>query len=305
MDNKNLYFRQVELLVRILPIVGEHTCFALKGGTAINLFYRNMPRLSVDIDLVYLPIRERIQSLEEMTIALNSIGDTIKARIPDVRLQYSSLNRTKYLNRLIIEVGRAVVKIELSPVLRGTVNESVIMRITRTAEDTFGFAEIPVVSFEDLFAGKMMAALDRQHPRDLFDIKGLLEHEGISDKLKEAFIVYLISHNRRIVEILNPSLLYIRQMYETDFIGMTSDSIKLTNLIAIRFELIKRVNALLNERDKKFLIDFKEGHPDWSYFIAPHIKNLPAIKWKMHNLNQIDELDRLRMVDRLRIYLGN
>ena len=264
-----------------------------------------MPRLSVDIDLVYLPIRERIQSLEEMTIALNSIGDTIKARIPDVRLQYSSLNRTKYLNRLIIEVGRAVVKIELSPVLRGTVNEPVIMRITRTAEDTFGFAEIPVVSFEDLFAGKMMAALDRQHPRDLFDIKGLLEHEGISDKLKEAFIVYLISHNRRIVEILNPSLLDIRQMYETDFIGMTSDSIKLTNLIAIRFELIKRVNALLNERDKKFLIDFKEGHPDWSYFIAPHIKNLPAIKWKMHNLNQIDELDRLKMVDRLRIYLGN
>ena len=178
------------------------------------------------------------------------------------------------------------------------------MRINRTAEDTFGFVEIPVVSFEDLFAGKMMAALDRQHPRDLFDIKGLLEYEGISDKLKEAFIVYLISHNRRIIEILNPSLLDIRQMYETDFIGMTTDSIKLTNLIEIRSELIRRVNALLNERDKKFLIDFKKGHPDWSYFIAPHIKDLPSIKWKMHNLNQIDELDRLRMVDRLRMHLG-
>ena len=167
MDNKNPYFKQVELLVRILPLVGGHPCFALKGGTAINLFHRNMPRLSVDIDLVYVPIAERIQSLEEMTKNLKGIGNAIIARIPDAKIQYSLLNRTEYVNRLIVEAGRAVVKVELSPVLRGTVYEPTVMRITKTAEDAFGFAEIPVVSFEDLFAGKMMAALDRQHPRDL------------------------------------------------------------------------------------------------------------------------------------------
>lgn len=55
MDNKNPYFRQVALLVRLLPLIGRYSCFALKGGTAINLFYRDMPRLSVDIDLVYVP----------------------------------------------------------------------------------------------------------------------------------------------------------------------------------------------------------------------------------------------------------
>jgi len=304
MDNKNPYFRQVKLLVRILPLLGEHSCFALKGGTAINLFYRSMPRLSVDIDLVYVPIRERLQALDEMTRSLKDMGNTIISRIPNAKIQFSPLNQTEYVYRLVVEADRVMVKVELSPVLRGTVYEPRVMRITRTAEDAFGFAEVPVVSFEDLFAGKIVAALDRQHPRDLFDIKGLLEHEGISGNLKEAFIVYLISHNRRIIEILNPNLLDIRQTYETDFIGMTTDAVALENLIETRYELIRTVNAMMDERDKKFLVDFKEGHPDWSYFSVPHIKNLPAVRWKMHNLGQVDTMERQGMADRLRKHLA-
>ena len=304
MDSKNQYFRQVDLLVRILPLVGEYPCFALKGGTAINLFYRNMPRLSVDIDLVYVPVGESMQSLGDMTMNLKSLGAAIIARIPSTKILYSPLNCTENVNRLIVEAGRAVVKIELSPVLRGTVYNPAVMRITRSAEEAFGFAEVPVVSFEDLFAGKMMAALDRQHPRDLFDIKGLLEHEGITDRLKEAFIVYLISHNRRIVEILDPSLLDINQTYKTDFVGMTTDPIELADLLEARFELIRNVHALLDERDKRFLMDFKEGHPDWSYFSVPHIKDLPAVKWKIHNLDRVEMQERQRMVDTLRSSLG-
>ena len=304
MGNKNPYFRQVELLVRILPLVGEYPCFALKGGTAINLFYRDMPRLSIDIDLVYVPVRERMQSLDEMTISLKSMGDAIVARLPNARIQYSQMNRTRHINRLIVEADRAVVKIELSPVLRGTVYEPAFMRITRTAEKAFGFAEVRVVSFEDLFAGKMMAALDRQHPRDLFDIKGLLEHEGITDRLKEAFIVYLISHNRRIVEILDPSLIDIKQMYEIDFVGMTTNPITLADLIDVKSDLIRTVHGLLDERDKKFLVDFKAGYPNWSYFSVPHIKDLPAVRWKLYNLDQVDIPKRQQMVDRLKAFLA-
>ena len=304
MGNKNPYFRQVGLLVRILPLVGEYPCFALKGGTAINLFYRDMPRLSIDIDLVYVPVRERMQSLDEMTISLKSMGDAIVARLPNARIQYSQMNRTRHINRLIVEADRAVVKIELSPVLRGTVYEPAFMRITRTAEKAFGFAEVRVVSFEDLFAGKMMAALDRQHPRDLFDIKGLLEHEGITDRLKETFIVYLISHNRRIVEILDPSLIDIKQMYEIDFVGMTTNPITLADLIDVKSDLIRTVHGLLDERDKKFLVDFKAGYPNWSYFSVPHIKDLPAVRWKLYNLDQVDIPKRQQMVDRLKAFLA-
>jgi hypothetical protein len=72
-------------LVRILPLVGKYPCSALKGGKAINLFYRDMPRLSVAIDLVYVPIGQRAQSLDEMTQSLKNIGDA--------RIQYSPLNR--------------------------------------------------------------------------------------------------------------------------------------------------------------------------------------------------------------------
>ena len=256
-----------------------------------------MPRLSIDIDLVYVPVRERMQSLDEMTISLKSMGDAIVARLPNAKIQYSQMNRTRHINRLIVEADRAVVKIELSPVLRGTVYEPAFMRITRTAEKAFGFAEVRVVSFEDLFAGKMMAALDRQHPRDLFDIKGLLEHEGITDRLKETFIVYLISHNRRIVEILDPSLIDIKQMYEIDFVGMTTNPITLADLIDVKSDLIRTVHGLLDERDKKFLVDFKAGYPNWSYFSVPHIKDLPAVRWKLYNLDQVDIPKRQQMVD--------
>ena len=146
----------------------------------------------------------------------------------------------------------------------------------------------------------MMAALDRQHPRDLFDIQGLLRHEGITEKLKEAFIVYLISHNRRIVEILDPRLLDIKQTYETDFSGMTSGPTTLAELQEARYALIKTVHDMLDERDKQFLIGFKEGHPDWSYFSVPHIQHLPAVRWKMHNLERVDLSERQRMVRKIK-----
>jgi len=235
---------------------------------------------------------------------MRKIGDRISNLIPQAKIQYSMLHQTKYVTRILIEANRAVVKIEISPVLRGTVYVPKVRRISQTAENTFGFAEVPVVSFEDLFAGKMLAALDRQHPRDFFDIKGLLENEGITEKLKEAFMVYLISHNRRFVEILNPIPLDIEQIFKTDFVGMTTFPVELKELTHARSVLINTINNLLDERDKQFLLNFKMGHPDWSYFSLPHIKELPAVKWKMHNLNQMASDERQSMVLALRNFFG-
>jgi predicted nucleotidyltransferase component of viral defense system len=303
-DKLNPYFRQVELLVRVLPVVSKSSCFALKGGTAINLFFRDMPRLSVDIDLVYVPIKDRKISLGKMTSELQKIGSTIGKLLPQARIQFSRLHQSEFITRILIEADRAIIKIEVSPVLRGTVYKPEVKRIGRTVEDTFGFAEMSVVSFEDLYAGKILAALDRQHPRDLFDIKGLLDNEGISAKLKEAFMVYLISHNRRILEILNPSLLDIEQIFKTDFEGMTTAPVKIGELIRARSDLVKMMNSVLSDSDKEFLLEFKKGNPDWSFFNMPHIKDLPAVKWKLHNLNQMPGNERLHMVDALKTYFG-
>ncbi len=83
MDSTNPFYKQVGLLVQLLPIVGQQRCFALKGGTAINLFVRDLPRLSVDIDLAYLPMTDRDQALTEIDAALKAIAAEIRQRLPD------------------------------------------------------------------------------------------------------------------------------------------------------------------------------------------------------------------------------
>ncbi|MGB4407129.1 MAG: nucleotidyl transferase AbiEii/AbiGii toxin family protein [Sphaerochaeta sp.] len=299
MDRQSQYFRQVALLVQVMPAIFTSRCFALKGGTAINLFYRDMPRLSVDIDLVYVPLADRVTSLEEITQELTSISDRIRLLIPQVSIRFSRLNKTEYVTRLMVESNQTLIKIEVSPVLRGVVFQPQKMRIRETAEKAFGFVEIPVVSFEDLYAGKILAALDRQHPRDLFDIHYLLANEGITPRLKEAFIVYLISHNRRFLEILSPSLLDIRPNYLTNFEGMSTVPVEISVLEETRVTLIEEINSSLHDADKQFLLGFKEGDPDWSYFSVPHIKNLPAVLWKQYNLQKISFHERKRMVEEL------
>ncbi len=81
------YRKQVSLLMRVLPIVAQEKCFALKGGTAINLFIRDMPRLSVDIDLAYLPVLPRDESLQEIDTALKNITTKIEKSIPDAKVK--------------------------------------------------------------------------------------------------------------------------------------------------------------------------------------------------------------------------
>lgn len=225
-----VYREQVALLLRTLPLIAEEDCFALKGGTAINLFVREMPRLSIDIDLVYLPINDREQSLQSIDAALRRIAACILAIHKGSRVQYSALTGSKYVMKLVVRQGAAQSKIEVTPMLRGTVFASEERDVVGVVESEFGYARIQVVSFEDLYAGKVVAALDRQHPRDLFDVMLLLANEGISREMFEAFLVYLISHDRPMAEILAPVRRDIRQEYERGFVGMTNQHVELHDL---------------------------------------------------------------------------
>ena len=117
------YLRQVGLLVRVLPFVAEERCFALKGGTAINLFVRDLPRLSVDIDLAYLPIEDRDTSLRSIAAALDRIGTRIEHALPSCRIDAVLLRAEGTVNRLFGRDRGVQVKIEVTPVLRGCVYE--------------------------------------------------------------------------------------------------------------------------------------------------------------------------------------
>ena len=126
----------------------------------------------------------------------------------------------------------------MTPVLRGCVYEPEKRSVSAAVEDAFGFAEIQVVSFADLYAGKLVAALDRQHPRDLFDVRDPLANEGVTDPLRKAFVVYIISHNRPMAEVLAPTRQDITHEFERGFVGMTENPVSLDELLKAREDLI-------------------------------------------------------------------
>jgi hypothetical protein len=277
--------------------VARETCFALKGGTAINLFVRNLPRLSVDIDLMYLPVNERPEASADIDAAMKRIKAAALAELPGARIT-ENVHDGAILRLLVMAEGTQV-KIEVSPVLRGVVHEPATIPVTEAVEEVFGFAETSVVSFEDLFAGKLVAALDRQHPRDLFDVRGLLAHEGLSADLREAFIVYLLSHSRPMGEVLSGRVKDLANEYRNGFEGMTEEVVAIEELIKTQHEMIEALIGSMPDHHREFLIGFERGEPDWSLLKIDGLAGLPAIRWRQRNLDKLKPEQRSALVELL------
>lgn len=290
----DLYRRQAALLVRVLPYVAEEKAFALKGGTAINLFVRNMPRLSVDIDLTYLPIEARPASLAAIDAALRRIAERVKKNIRGAQITEARFEGR--VTKLVIRAEGVQIKIDVTPVMRGCVFEAELRSVAEAVEDAFGFAEMQLVSFADLYAGKAVAALDRQHPRDLFDARDLLANEGIDDALRQAFVAYMLSHDRPMFEVLAPTRKDITDIFARDFEGMTGEPVAIEELVAAREALIEGIVGDMPEGHRRFLISFEKGEPDWDLLGLPNIAELPAVKWRQINLNKIDKDKRAALV---------
>jgi len=304
MPVSDAYRRQVRLLVRVLPFVAEEACFALKGGTAINLFVRNMPRVSVDIDLTYVPVADRATSLCEIDAAMKRIAKRITDGIPGAQVSSSTIENGKCVNKLLVRADKAQIKVEVTPVLRGCVYEPKMTRVSARVEEEFGYAEIQVVSFPDLYAGKMVAALDRQHPRDLFDIRDLLASEGIGEDLRRAFLVYLLSHNRPMAEVLAPTRLEIAEEFARGFEGMTETPVTVGELVQARETLISAITGQMPTEHRRFLISVKRGAPDWSLAGVPGADALPAVRWRLENLAKMDTGKRAELLADLSRVLG-
>jgi len=206
---------------------------------------------------------------------------------------------------LLVSNHEAEIKIEVSPVLRGCVYPEAERRIGPRAEAEFGFAEVRMLAFEDLYAGKLVAALDRQHPRDLFDVKLLLEAEGISDELFRAFLVYLISHDGSLARVVNPALRPLAELFERQFAQMTAEPVSLGALEKARADLLAALHARFGEREKEFLLSFKRGEPRWELLGVAHAPDLPAVRWKLHNLGRMDAARRRQAVADLEHALAN
>ena len=300
MDKSSRYYKQVQLLISVLPYVAKEKCFVLKGGTAINLFIQDFPRLSVDIDLAYMLLEQRDEAIVNVRNALSRIAEQIShSTIAKAELQ---LNRPDEM-RIIVTGQQAQIKIEVSPVMRGTLKPAIEMDLIESVEDEFGYASIDVVSLADLYGGKICAALDRQHPRDFFDIKLLLEQQGLSVGIDRAifdgFIAYLLSHPRPIAEVISPRLKDIKNSFIHEFNGMTTQAVTVDELIEIPNKLIAALKTHFTQRDFDFLLSFKSGKPDWSLAPDSNIANLPAVQWKLININKMSMDKKALAVDKL------
>lgn len=291
--------QQVDLLIRVLPSVAEENVFALKGGTAINLFVRDLPRLSVDIDLTYLPVKAREESLADIDAALDRISKSISEAVPQTKVVPSRLHNEGIVTRLVVRTPETQIKVEVTPVARGCVFEPKVMQVAPSVEDQFGYAETQVVSFDDLYAGKIVAALDRQHPRDLFDVRDLLRKEGISTSLRQAFLAYIVSHNRPAIEVLAPTRKDIRSDFEENFLGMTTELVELEELVATREEMIEAIVAQMPDEHRAFLVGVERGEIDWNLSGLTDAANLPAVRWKLANLDRLEAERRHRQAEKL------
>lgn len=292
------HFReQVRLLVSVLPFVDDEPYFALKGGTAINFFVQPLPRLSVDIDLVFLPLLPRDEALRCCVEALERMKKAITAQLPDVQVDLRH-QRSDEL-RMLVRRGRVQIKVEVSPVLRGTLHPPQRRDVVKAVEDEFGFATVKVVSLPDLYGGKLCAALDRQHPRDLFDIALLLAEDGLDRSLFKGFLVYLLSHPRPMNEVLSPRWKPLDQVYGAEFAGMSTIEMPLARLDDAQRELPAKLGQWMTDDDVRFLLSFKLGDPDWSLFPVEGVDRLPAVQWKLSNIRKMEPVKHRRSVELL------
>jgi len=274
------YKKQLSLLVDILPEVAKESCFAMHGGTAINLFVRNMPRISVDIDLTYLPIEDRTKSLQNIAAALERIKAYIEKLLPNIRILHK-----QNIGKLLISSKGTDIKLEVNLVGRGTLLLPQTMPLCKKAQDELRvFCATPIVPVGQLYGGKICAALDRQHPRDLFDVKHLFANEGFTTEIKTGFLLCLLSGDRPIHEILRPNLQDQRLAMTNQFEGMSEEDFSYEDYETTREKLINTIHQNLTEQDKAFLLSVKNLAPDWSIY---DFEKFPAVQWKLHNLKKL------------------
>lgn len=277
------YADTVRLLLNIAPDVFDNDIFAMKDGTAINLFVQDMPRLSVDIDVVYMPWQvPRNQALQDINQELSAIAQ----RVERLGVQ-SRLIRSKDLGdtKLIAEDETSQVKVEVNVVFRGTVLPVERRPLSARTSDLFSVEfDVPTQAADELYAGKLIAAMDRQHPRDLFDVWQLFESGGLTDAMIECFVVYLAGHNRPTHEVLFSNDKCIAGEYERAFVGMTQEACPLETLIDTRARMRRELLQRLTGAQRQFLSGLARAQPDWSLLQCQHAEQLPALRWKLANL---------------------
>lgn len=287
------YLRQAELVVRCLPAIAAETCLALKGGTAINLFELDLPRLSVDIDLTFLPVTDRETAIWEINAALSRIAKRLQARGISAHIHGTAVSR-----KIVCFANGAEIKIEPNFILRGTVHPVRRIEMSPKMAELVGMStEMTILSREELYGGKFCAALDRQHPRDLFDVAQFFGRGGTVRDVKNGFLAMALGHNRPLHELLAPHPLDQRATFASQFAGMSDVPFSEEEHEATFRRLVGEIGEAITPEDRRRLVAFTALEADADVFGIPGLEKLPAIQWKRRNLETLRTHDPQRFAD--------
>ena len=283
---EKFYVDTVRLMLEVAPEVFASGRVAMKGGTALNFFVQDLPRLSVDIDVVFVPHQTpRDTALAEIANELSALQTRLNRR--GIKAELAS-SKTGDETKLFVRRDRIEVKIEINHVFRGTLLPVETRSLTKTASDLFTTAlAVPTLAVAELYGSKLVAAMDRQHPRDLFDVHGMFQRFGLTPEIVECFVGYIAGHNRPVHEVLGSRDIDLARPFDNEFAGMERLPVSLRVLEEARIRLRRELAVALTADHKRFLIGLVAGQPPWEAMQCRHLAELPAIQWKLQNLARL------------------
>lgn len=287
------YIDTVRLLLDIAPAIFQSPRFAMKGGTALNLFVQDMPRLSVDIDVVFIDhTLDRAAALQGIAADLKAVKSTIS------KMGHRAVMPTTGSGddvKLLVESGGSRIKVEVNFVFRGTVLPIVQSPMVQAAQDLFTTdITLPVLDKAELYGSKLVAAMDRQHPRDIFDVMKMVEQFGWEPSFIDCFVAYLAGHNRPVHEVLFPRQLPLEPTFSDEFVGMTREEIALEELEQTQTQLIAQLPRALTPSHREFLLSLVRAEPAWQLMPFPQLERLPALQWKLLSLRKLKSRNAAR-----------
>ena len=295
MNTRKLATTKFEILTNCLPFVAEEDCFALHGGTAINMFIRNLPRLSEDIDLTFLPIQPWKDSLKAINDAFVRISDNIRQNTP-YAVRHQIHHKSGAILKLGVKIDNVEVKIEVSPINRGAIHPPIHLSCQPKVEEQYGSIALNLLPSPVLYGGKAVAALSRQLSRDFFDVHQMLLHEPVDDKLRDAFVFYLACDYHPTHHVLNPRNKDLRQDCNENLNYLLEEHVPIDLLYQAKEELVSEMIGGMPDNHKEFLVSFLDSRPDWALLNIPNAEEFPAVRWKLHNLDRMDNEKKLEQL---------
>ena len=184
------------------------------------------------------------------------------------------------------------VKVEVNFVFRGTVLPVTLRPPMPLTQELFATdITLPVLDPSELYGGKLVAAMDRQHPRDMFDVLKMLERFGWQSSFIDCFVAYLAGHNRPVHEVVFPKKLPLQHAFTNEFTGLTNDEVALALLEQTQERVMRELPRALTSRHRKFLLSLVSAEPQWELMPFDNLQDLPALQWKLLNLRKLKMRD--------------